>query len=216
MYTHKQTQFITLDGEQTTVDKALLPIMVELRRLGVRTQYSCQKDRKTSYFLADRKSLKVLIKKIMWGYENGKYSPESREIIQNFLRGYRCHELSWFRKHKIPGRKSPAIETVFERTLSKGDKRWPRYSVEWLYSNVFGLRAVVRWPWHMNEAILVLLLETAPDLDFIHEISSKQVLPGFHWEENRLSECEYGCKIYRQKGTGLEFLAHNSSYGCPK
>lgn len=212
MTKHKQTQFITLDHRAVTVDEGLLPVLNELRRLGVRTQYSCQKDRKTAYILADRKTLLPVIKKINRMYENKQYSESTMEIVRRFRRGYSSHEFSWFKNHKIPNERMPAIETKFQRTISTGYHAPCRYSIEYLYSNTYGRRIVVRWPHYHTAEMLQLLKETDP----MKELGSKEALPGINWEENRLSECKYGCKVYRQKGTGLEFVAHNSSYGCPK
>ena len=205
---HKQVQFITLDGRATLVDEGMLAVLNELRRLGVRTQYSCQKDRKTAYVLGDRKSFQPALKKIRQAYKDGLLSEDSARAVRCFLRGYTVHEFSWFKVHP-----DGAYETRFERSISTGHPSMgPRWSLQYLYSNKFGLRVVVRWPHNRTPAVLAMLKEIDP----IKELGSMEALPGINWEENRLSECTYGCKVYRQKGTGLEYVAHNSSYGCPK
>jgi hypothetical protein len=33
--------------------------------------------------------------------------------------------------------------------------------------------------------------------------------------EVRLSDCEFGCKIWRCNGCGEEMLLHSATYGCP-
>jgi hypothetical protein len=44
----------------------------------------------------------------------------------------------------------------------------------------------------------------------------ERLLDTGNWREVALSDCKYGCKIYRHAVTGEERVEHNSVYGCPE
>lgn len=151
--THKQVYFETMFGDIVEVDKGMFDILEELKRLGVKTQFSCQGSQPYgAYVLADRYSFGRLLRKIYIRRKLGFYSVEAKETVDRFLAGHRMHEFAIFADQGCDER--------YKVTLRKSEKRDEQYSIEHSYSTFYGLRTSVRWPRRYSGAMLRLLRET--------------------------------------------------------
>lgn len=155
---HPQVPFTTLTGETVEVDEGLIYILEELKRLGVKTQFSCQgihekgKRGQSAYILADNRSFSRLTRKIYRKYKRRGYSPESMQQVRHFIKGYRMYEFAMFLEQ--------GTNEVYKAIFSRGRKNMTRYSVERTRSATYGTRLTVRWPVIETDAILNLLIET--------------------------------------------------------
>lgn len=156
---HKQVPFKTLDGEVVGVDEGVRPVLEQLRRLGVRTQFSCQGDMFAAYVLADRKSFFPVLRLIRKKYQRRAYSPLARDAAWGFLRGgFTQHSFVRYRVVDKPyGRVHTILWNVkYERGLSDRQS----YSIEYDYDNIYGFRICMRWPKQDMHKVLRLLMET--------------------------------------------------------
>jgi len=136
---HPQTPFLTHDGQRVSVDKELYLVLVQLRNLGVKTQYSCQGDVDMSgYILADRKSFGPVLKKIKKLYvKNQLPHAYLQTLVVSFLNGYREREYAIF--FGDPERK---IGLTFDR----GAHNYGGFTIEYSTSWRYGRRIAIRFP----------------------------------------------------------------------
>ncbi len=149
---HVQVPFSLANGKKVKVDEGLVDILKALRDRGVRTQYSCEGNpwTKEAYILADM-SLAKLMRRIYWRYWRGGYSPESRAVVREFIKGGKELDIAVFKKR-----------TWFEiarLTLGTPQKN-PAFRIERIWNNKHKSRMVLRWPEVLNDKILKLLEET--------------------------------------------------------
>ena len=154
MKKHAQVPFTTLKGQVVEVDEGLHDILAMLRGLGVETQYSCQgSSTGAAYVLANRRGMRRLVREIYARYLKGEYTPEIRELIENFRKGLIEHEFAHFPE---PGSGRAPRQWIYRR----GRKKAGWYAMEWLYSRRYGLRVSIRWPQDRNDDVFKLLFET--------------------------------------------------------
>lgn len=145
---HVQVPFVTVTGEHTTVDEDIYEVISMLNELGVRTQYSCQGGFQPAYVCADRRSFGRFIRAMRRTAGKQLYSPDAKRFANKVLRGSR--------------------EQYFHYTLKNGNDITrvilsnpnSEFTLEQSYSNVFGLRTVIRWPEEATTDFYALLLET--------------------------------------------------------
>lgn len=152
---HDQVLFITIDGNSVYVDEGLLEILEEFRRLGVRTQFSCEGGEFSAYVLGDWRGMARLLRKFKKQSKNGYYSGFSKDIIESFHYGRHEFELANYRDARS-GAEEPRY--IFER--SRGQRGPRRFAIEKSYSPQYGARITLRWPRLYNHRILNLLKET--------------------------------------------------------
>ena len=121
---HRQMVFELSDGRLATVDADIYDLMIELRRLGVKTQFSCQGDKnRAAYFLADRKSLKPVLKKL-------------NKLHRGFKSAHKTYEFDIFMHD--------GEDHILHYEFNRGTH--PGYRIERTYSPTYGARIIVRWP----------------------------------------------------------------------
>lgn len=153
MTMHPQVGFETIGGQIVEVDEDMFPILVELHRLGVRTQYSCQGDASGhgSYVLADWFSFYPILWKMRMGLLKNSYSKDARRAAQKLLAGFREVAVVWFYI-----RRRDEAKFLFQRGF-KTNQRW---SIETQLDNRYGLRLTLRWPAKELDNIRLMLEET--------------------------------------------------------
>lgn len=152
--THKQVLFITLDRRSVEVDAGMLYILQELRRLGAKTQYSCQGDVAGAYVLMDRWSFNRLRRRIVRCRVFGGYSEDSLDLLREFRSGYRTQDFRTWRTNE-------AGVVLTRRVLfARGVNDLGQFTIEQDYSRRFGIRTTLRWPTAESDRVLQLLKET--------------------------------------------------------
>lgn len=152
---HTQVPFKTSTGKRVEVDEGIYSVLMQLRRLGVRTQYSCQggvpKEGQEAYVLADYMSFRKAIKKIKRNVRRGSYSPDSHRVAKLLLfSSNKEFVIVWF-EDNFRAEKKASYATKFRRR---------NYSYEVQLDNKYGMRTTLRWPSKETPAILNMLRET--------------------------------------------------------
>lgn len=148
---HIQVPFQTWDGHTVNVDKGMLDILNRLRDLGLRSQYSCQKNISGAYVVVDAKSAKhfeTLLQTI-------ELSAASKRFATKFLDGPRQRTFTVGSHHR------DWIHIDFGAHLRFKPKPNKAYFiVERSYQNApHWLRTTYRWPSKMTPQVLQLLDE---------------------------------------------------------
>lgn len=144
---HTQVPFFTLgNGAVVHVDEGMLDILLNMRRIGLLTQFSCEGTNRLeeAYVLMDTRSAF----RFEWKMRTTKLSPELREIANKFLKGPRWYDFS------ITTKKSEFYRIVLKRDKSDFFRverlfQFPRY----------GFRTTYRWDPTYSPMILRLLEE---------------------------------------------------------
>lgn len=66
---------------------------------------------------------------------------------------------------------------------------------------------------------MALLFKDETDITYevgINEPLHPDLSIALRMNEFAMSDCEYGCKIYKDPRSGVKVLAHNRTYGCDK
>lgn len=141
-YDHPQKDFMTHNGKMTTVDEGVYDLMILMRDLGIKTQYSCEDNQITgqAYVVMSMRSWFKFKRLIL------------RSTFQrHLLSAKRTIEFSLF---SSKGSYRWVITTVY---LTQPKRHRVDYRVEHTISNAYGFRTTVRWPSKDTELILKAL-----------------------------------------------------------
>jgi hypothetical protein len=120
------------------VDSGMFELLTELKRIGVKTEYSCEGD------VDDDDDEAYLVVK-------GRNALKFVRLLRRQPMFRKCSfvfEVAGFEKDE-----DPCIHQRFIWLLAIGP-RWACHSIEVRYSRMYGLRYIVRWPGRMNDAVL--------------------------------------------------------------
>lgn len=143
---HQQVPFKTVSGKRTRVDKGLFDILTELKRLNVNTLFSCEgKPGKHAYFKANGVGpLRLLWK--MRSYANNANGEIGRYFLSLFVISKKSFTWNWLSDNG-------ALRSVKAKPVESGDF----ITIEFQWTNKYGLSTIIRWPQHLNEDFLSVL-----------------------------------------------------------
>lgn len=163
---HKTVPFDLINGKTVYVDVGVVDVLTELKRLGVKTQYSCQGDKygkkhswDTAYFLADRKTTQKLLKQIRRNLSMGVYSKDAKNTARAILlcrTSFTCYLYSGKGTDNSPMRTLSKLQW----TARKRSRIYSAFKRKHSWSNAFGGRINVSWYPSYTEKFLQLLKET--------------------------------------------------------